>query len=93
MILFLCKHYAPPGVIPYLPYSTHCILRRRGCVTAKLLASMMAKSGREEGERERDYYNGSDTYKIEAAHDLHMGKAWLKILYQLGVSMDGLYLA
>ncbi|XP_019853834.1 PREDICTED: phosphoribosyl pyrophosphate synthase-associated protein 2-like [Amphimedon queenslandica] len=33
------------GVIPYLPYSTHCIMRRRGCVTAKLLASMMAKSG------------------------------------------------
>ena len=45
---------APPGVIPYLPYSTHCILRRRGCVTAKLLASMMAKSGREERERERE---------------------------------------
>ena len=43
---------ASPGVIPYLPYSTHCILRRRGCVTAKLLASMMAKSGREERERE-----------------------------------------
>ena len=43
---------APPGVIPYLPYSTHCILRRRGCVTAKLLASMMAKSGREERERD-----------------------------------------
>ena len=60
MTLFLCKHYdcmcflAPPGVIPYLPYSTHCILRRRGCVTAKLLASMMAKSGREERERERE---------------------------------------
>lgn len=34
-----------PGVIPYLPYSRQSKLRNRGCITAKLLASMMTKAG------------------------------------------------
>ena len=33
------------GVIPYLPYSQHCFMRKRGCITAKLLASMLTKAG------------------------------------------------
>lgn len=33
------------GVVPYLPYSRHCKMRKRGCITAKLLASMMCKAG------------------------------------------------
>ena len=34
-----------PGVIPYLPYSRHCKMRKRGCITAKLIAAMMCKAG------------------------------------------------
>ena len=34
-----------PGVIPYLPYSRHCKMRKRGCITAKLIAGMMCKAG------------------------------------------------
>ena len=34
-----------PGVVPYLPYSRHCKMRKRGCITAKLIASMMGKAG------------------------------------------------
>ena len=33
------------GVIPYLPYSKQCMMRKRGCITAKLMASMMARAG------------------------------------------------
>jgi ribose-phosphate pyrophosphokinase len=33
------------GVIPYLPYSHHCKMRKRGCITAKLIAAMMFKAG------------------------------------------------
>jgi ribose-phosphate pyrophosphokinase len=33
------------GVVPYLPYSRHCKMRKRGCITAKLIASMMGKAG------------------------------------------------
>ncbi|CAI8018895.1 Phosphoribosyl pyrophosphate synthase-associated protein 2 [Geodia barretti] len=33
------------GVIPYLPYSRHCKMRKRGCITAKLIAGMMCKAG------------------------------------------------
>lgn len=33
------------GVIPYLPYSKQCIMKRRGCITAKLLASMLSRAG------------------------------------------------
>ena len=42
--VFLCL-LPPPGVVPYLPYSRHCKMRKRGCITTKLLASMMAKAG------------------------------------------------
>lgn len=33
------------GVMPYLPYCKHSKMRKRGCITAKLLANMMAKAG------------------------------------------------
>lgn len=33
------------GVIPYLPYSKQCKMRKRGCIVAKLLAKMMCRSG------------------------------------------------
>ncbi|KPJ08223.1 Phosphoribosyl pyrophosphate synthase-associated protein 2 [Papilio machaon] len=33
------------GVIPYLPYSKQCKMRKRGCIVTKLLAQMMCKSG------------------------------------------------
>lgn len=33
------------AVIPYLPYSKQCKMRKRGCIVSKLLAKMMCKSG------------------------------------------------
>ncbi|KAL9893022.1 phosphoribosyl pyrophosphate synthase-associated protein 2 isoform X3 [Glossina fuscipes] len=33
------------GVIPYLPYSKQCKMRKRGCIVTKLLAKMMCTSG------------------------------------------------
>lgn len=33
------------GVIPYLPYSKHSKMRKRGCIVSKLLAKMMCKAG------------------------------------------------
>lgn len=33
------------GVIPYLPYSKQCKMRKRGCIVTKLLAKMMCKAG------------------------------------------------
>lgn len=33
------------GVIPFLPYSKQSKMRKRGCITAKLLASMLSKAG------------------------------------------------
>ncbi|KAL5282845.1 PRPSAP1 family protein [Megaselia abdita] len=33
------------GVIPYLPYSKQCKMRKRGCIVSKLLAKMMCKAG------------------------------------------------
>lgn len=33
------------GVIPYLPYSKQCKMRKRGSIVTKLLAKMMCKSG------------------------------------------------
>lgn len=33
------------GVIPYLPYSKQCKMRKRGSIVTKLLAQMMCKSG------------------------------------------------
>ncbi|CAL8142624.1 unnamed protein product [Orchesella dallaii] len=33
------------GVIPYLPYSKQCKMRKRGCIVTKLLAKMLCKSG------------------------------------------------
>ncbi|XP_055604693.1 phosphoribosyl pyrophosphate synthase-associated protein 2 isoform X2 [Uranotaenia lowii] len=33
------------GVIPYLPYSKQCKMRKRGCIVSKLLARMMCTSG------------------------------------------------
>lgn len=33
------------GVMPYLPYSKQCKMRKRGCIVSKLLAKMICKSG------------------------------------------------
>ncbi|XP_074598597.1 phosphoribosyl pyrophosphate synthase-associated protein 2 [Brevipalpus obovatus] len=33
------------GVIPYLPYSKQCRMRKRGCIVSKLLAKMMCRAG------------------------------------------------
>jgi ribose-phosphate pyrophosphokinase len=33
------------GVIPYLPYSKQCKMRKRGCIVTKLLAKMLCKAG------------------------------------------------
>lgn len=33
------------GVIPYLPYSKHSKMRKRGCIVSKLLAKMMCSAG------------------------------------------------
>jgi len=35
------------GVIPYFPYSKQCKMRKRGSIVTKLLASMLAKAGKE----------------------------------------------
>ena len=33
------------AVMPYLPYSKQCMMKRRGCITAKLVAAMMSRAG------------------------------------------------
>ena len=33
------------AVIPYLPYSKQCRMRRRACITSKLIAKMMCNAG------------------------------------------------
>ena len=33
------------GVMPYLPYCKQSKMRKRGCITTKLIANMMAKAG------------------------------------------------
>ena len=35
----------PSGVMPYLPYCKQSKMHRRGCIAAKLVASMLAKAG------------------------------------------------
>lgn len=36
------------GVIPYFPYSKQCKMRKRGSIVCKLLASMLAKAGKDD---------------------------------------------
>ena len=38
------------GVIPYFPYSKQCKMRKRGSIVSKLLASMLAKAGKEKNK-------------------------------------------
>lgn len=48
IIAYACKTSSAKsivGVIPYLPYSKQCKMRKRGCIVSKLLAKMMCKSG------------------------------------------------
>ena len=33
------------GVIPYLPYSKQCKMRKRGSIVSKLMATMLGKAG------------------------------------------------
>lgn len=35
------------GVIPYFPYSKQCKMRKRGSIVSKLLASMLARAGKD----------------------------------------------
>lgn len=41
------------GVIPYFPYSKQCKMRKRGSIVSKLLASMLAKAGKDDKMRAR----------------------------------------
>ncbi|XP_077294365.1 phosphoribosyl pyrophosphate synthase-associated protein 2 isoform X3 [Arctopsyche grandis] len=48
MMAYACKTASAKsivGVIPYLPYSKQCKMRKRGCIVSKLLAKMMCTSG------------------------------------------------
>lgn len=48
IIAYACKTSSAKsivGVMPYLPYSKQCKMRKRGCIVSKLLAKMMCKSG------------------------------------------------
>ena len=48
IIAYACKTSSARniiGVIPYLPYSRHSKMRKRGCIVSKLLAKMMCKAG------------------------------------------------
>jgi len=38
------------GVVPYLPYSKQCKMRKRGCIVSKLVAQMMSLAGKEKEE-------------------------------------------
>ena len=48
IIAYACKTSSARnivGVIPYLPYSKQCKMRKRGSIVCKLLARMLSKSG------------------------------------------------
>ncbi|XP_044734269.1 phosphoribosyl pyrophosphate synthase-associated protein 2 isoform X1 [Chrysoperla carnea] len=48
ILAYACKTSSAKSivaVIPYLPYSKQCKMRKRGCIVSKLLAKMMCKSG------------------------------------------------
>jgi ribose-phosphate pyrophosphokinase len=48
MMAYACKTASAKsivGVIPYLPYSKQCKMRKRGCIVSKLLAKMMCIAG------------------------------------------------
>lgn len=48
MMAYACKTASARsvvGVIPYLPYSKQCKMRKRGCIVSKLLAKMLCNSG------------------------------------------------
>jgi phosphoribosylpyrophosphate synthetase len=48
LMAYACKTAAAHsiiGVIPYLPYSRQCKMRKRGSIVAKLMAQNLSKSG------------------------------------------------
>ncbi|KAL5019222.1 hypothetical protein ScPMuIL_004944 [Solemya velum] len=48
VIAYACKTSSARnivGVIPYMPYSKHCKMRKRGSIISKLIATMFGKSG------------------------------------------------
>ena len=47
------------GVIPYLPYSKQSQMRKRGSIVAKLLATMLCKSGGKDFEDPRSCLRGA----------------------------------
>ena len=34
------------GVVPYMPYSKQCKMRKRGSIVCKLMATLLGKSGK-----------------------------------------------
>lgn len=48
IMIYACKTSSSKSitvVMPYLPYSKQCRMRKRSCITAKLLADMIVKAG------------------------------------------------
>lgn len=48
IVIYACKTSSARkiiAVIPYLPYSRQCKMRKRGCITAKLVAKLLCNAG------------------------------------------------
>lgn len=48
IVIYACKTNSARkiiAVIPYLPYSRQCKMRKRGCITAKLVAKLLCNAG------------------------------------------------
>ena len=49
IVIYACKTSSARkiiAVIPYLPYSRQCKMRKRGCITAKLVAKLLCNAGK-----------------------------------------------
>ena len=48
IVIYACKTSSARkivAVLPYLPYSRQCKMRKRGCITAKLVAKLLCNAG------------------------------------------------
>ena len=48
IVIYACKTNSARkivAVLPYLPYSRQCKMRKRGCITAKLVAKLLCNAG------------------------------------------------
>ena len=65
------------AVIPYLPYSKQCKMRKRGAIVSKLIAKMIDKAGRFLPKNRFTFlyhinmFYTSEKYKITLAVDNH----------------------